>query len=257
MTVTELPPPAEAEPGTPFASVGEVRPAAGRPADPAAEPKRKWWQRKDRARAAPKITRTPGEARPERGKRRRVSAVDDFTDLFIGAGGMVQNRTRYQATGHAIKLNGSVTAVLADEAVAHTIIDRLAVQPISRNRERFEAGLAIFETPGILFMMERQILAPDLEFDMRVARVEALVPSLERAVRRSLPHMARAIVKVRKREEELRKAAIELYGDTIGDGVDPVVGVVQDLVAPIYAALQQMQADPAAGPIPPGDGGNG
>ena len=256
MTVTELPPPADAEPGTPFAGVGEIRPAAGRPADPAAPPRRKWWQRKDRPRT-PNTTKTPDERRPERGRRRRVSAVDDFTDLFIGAGGMVQNRTRYQATGHAIKLNGSVTAVLADEAVAGTLIDRLAVQPVSRNRERFEAGLAIIETPGILFMMERQVLAPGLELADRVARVEALVPSLERAVRRSLPHMARAIVKVRKREEQLRAAAVELYGESLADGVDPVVGVVQDLIAPIYVALQQMQADPVAGPIPAGDSGNG
>ena len=76
-------------------------------------------------------------------------------------------------------------------------------------------------------------------------------------MRRSLPHMARAIVKVRKREEQLRAAAVELYGESLADGVDPVVGVVQDLIAPIYVALQQMQADPVAGPIPAGDSGNG
>jgi hypothetical protein len=115
---------------------------------------------------------------------------------------------------------------MLDDAIKGTVVDRVAVQPVVRNRERFEAVMVIFEIPVIVNMIER---APTQEtFDRWMAR-------LRRAVQRALPLMVPAIRKVRQREAELATAAAELYPDlAVIDGEDAIDAIMRELLSPLF-----------------------
>ena len=103
----------------------EVRPGSPALRDPERGRARPGWRDRFRRRRAPKPERpATKETRPARGNRRRVSAVDDFTDVAMWAGDFFGQRTPYRATGHAIALNASTTGFMLDDAVKGTLVDR-------------------------------------------------------------------------------------------------------------------------------------
>ncbi len=213
---------AEARPGGPSGSAPDAGPGV---------PRRRWWRRGRFPGTAPATAeKKPGK--PKRSHGRRQSAVDDLEDLFIGAGPVVGRMFGLPATGRVVSMNASVDAVIIDEAVANTPLDRIALQPIVRNRKRVEGVLSVLETPLIMATIERN---PTPE------NIDRWYPSLYRAVRRALPIMVPAMVKVRKREAELETAARDLYGeelgipefDAAGQRVDPVAWIVRDFLSPL------------------------
>jgi hypothetical protein len=232
MADPEHEPPEQPEPDSgpnPFEVVpppptAELRP--GSPALRAPAGQRRTWRDRWRSRHVPKAPRPETkEARPKRAARKRVAAVDDFTDVAMWAGDFFSQRTGYRATGHAIALNASTTGFMLDDAIKGTVVDRVAVQPAVRNRERFESVLVCFEIPVIVNMIER---------DLSPENIARWAPRLRRAVQRALPLMVPAIRKVRQREEDLKAAAQEIYGaDIAGSDGDPIEAIMRELLSPL------------------------
>ena len=239
----------------------EVRPGSPALRDPERGRARPGWRDRFRRRRAPKPERpATKETRPARGNRRRVSAVDDFTDVAMWAGDFFGQRTPYRATGHAIALNASTTGFMLDDAVKGTLVDRGLVQPAVRNRERVEAVLVCFEIPFIVNMIERELLREGQTQDGAREAMDRWAPRLRRAVQRALPLMVPAIKKVRAREAELQAAAAEIYGEDIGGAQDPIEAIMRELLSPLFAGPgpeQPAPPQPAPAPEPQGAGPDG
>lgn len=177
------------------------------------------------------------ETKPKRSRStgRRTSAVDDFSDVAMWAGDYFSQRSGYRATGHAISMNASVSAYMLDDAVKNTIVDRLAVQPVVRNRERVEKAMVVVEIPLIVNAIERGLLMPGQTREGADEIMRRWGPRLRRAVQRALPLMVPAIRKVRQREAELAEAARELYPDLPQiEGEDAIDAIMRELLAPLF-----------------------
>lgn len=185
----------------------------------------------------PTRERSPAGKGP-RGKG-RVSAADDLGDLLASVGGFLMRTDQYQATGRMIAFQSDASGQLLDEAMAGTLVDRVAIQRAVKARKSVDGVAAIVAPPLLVWAIENDIhkqQAAERVGAVVPSRIPALVPLLEAALRQSAKVMVPAVKKVRKREADEAEALAELFPDA-EPGSDPVAGLINEIFPGIYAAL--------------------
>ena len=192
-------------PGSP----GERRPGGGLPSPPGADaPRVKAPGRLARMFGAkPKadeygrpVAPSTKEVRPKPARTgKRVSGAETLTDIWSGVGSLAVRNPAHVPLGRYLQFQAPVAGEMLDEAVAGTVVDKVALQPIVRARGRFDLIGAVFGPPALILAMERN-----------PARAELLMPMLRSSIRNALPLMVPAIKRVAVKEAKAAEAAADL-----------------------------------------------
>jgi hypothetical protein len=161
--------------------------------------------------APPPATR---EKRPHaKGSGKRTSAAGTITDLYSGVGGIAIRTGTHAPLGRCMQWQAPMAGEMLDEALAGTIVDKVALQRIEKGRARYDLLGAVFGPPLLVYAIERN-----------PANAQALMPMLAASIRHSLPLMVPAIKKAQAREKAVAEATAELFADDPDwvEGTDPV-----------------------------------
>lgn len=133
--------------------------------------------------------------------------------------------------GRSVDLISPVAGELMDDALAGTMLDRVA-QPLVAKRDEWEKVFRVLEIPVLIGMAERHPEALYVSVDDNgVVTVEGpLAQPLCRAVLVFLEAHADVVVKKKKDEAATRKKIAEAFGDFEGD---PVMTIIADLFRPV------------------------
>jgi hypothetical protein len=185
------------------------------PPGPAAV-RKKFWQRKTVTETTPvPVTneRRPGKKTPTK-LGRRTSTADTLEDIIGGVGALAVRTGKHAPLGRYLQFSSAVNAEILDDAVAGTVIDRIALQPLVKGRGRFDALGSVFGPPAIILAIEND-----------PSRAPVLIPVLKSTIRNSLPAMAKAMKKVAAKEKAQAEAAAELFPD-LAPGEDPADAII-------------------------------
>jgi hypothetical protein len=187
---------------------------------------------------APKTTETkPGKPRAGR----RVSTADTLADIWKGGGGLLVRSGTHIPSGRWMQFQAPYAGEMLDEALAGSVLDKVALQRIAKARGRFDLIGAVLGPPLVLMAIERN-----------PQNGQVLLPLLESSIRASLPHMVEGIKKVKAKEKVTAEAAAALFSeDPEYDGTqDPVSYIMQMLfdgwVAPVGEAPPPTPEDAVA-----------
>jgi len=171
-----------------------------------------------------------------------VSAAETLADVWSGVGGLAIT-AGHAPTGRCLQWQAPVAGEMLDEAVAGSMVDKVALQRIVKARGRLDLVGAVFGPPLLVYAIERN-----------PANAPTLMPMLAASIRRSLPLMVPAIKKVQAREKAVAEATELLFSDDPDyvPGTDPVAYVMELMFAGWVAPTPAPSGDGEAGP-PPGD----
>ena len=154
------------------------------------------------------------EKTPSRGGRpgKRESAAETLGDIWSGFGGLAKS-AGHVPTGRCLQWQAPIAGEMLDEAVAGSVVDKVALQRIVKGRQRFDLLGAVLGPPLLVMAIERN-----------PANAETLMPMLRSSIRHGLPLMVPAIKKVQAREAKIAEATELLFADLPGyePGTDPV-----------------------------------
>ena len=190
------------------------------PTEPAKKPWReKLWGPSNAPSGRPSVA--PLERRP---RKRRVSTEGIWSTAWT-AGGLALQRTGADVpVGRCMQFQAPIVGDVLDEAIAGTFIDTL-LQPIAGSGKKFKKVSAVLSLPVLVGIIERSPqTAPMLE------------PLLREVLREHLVALAAEAKKMRKQEEEYRKAMDDL-GMEAGD--DPIDALLQDIFAGMVQAAPE------------------
>ena len=142
-----------------------------------------------------------------------MSAADTLADIWSGVGGLAIQTGTHAPLGRCLQWQAPVAGEMLDEAVAGSVIDKVALQRMVKGRQRFDLIGAVVGPPLLVLALERNPAAQ-----------ETILPLLRSSNRRSLPLMVPAIKKVQERERKVAEATELLFADMPGfePGTDPV-----------------------------------
>jgi hypothetical protein len=161
--------------------------------------------------------KSPGKARS--GK--RVSAAGTVADVWNGIGSVLVRSGNHIPSGRWMQWQSPYAGEMIDEALAGSVVDKIALQRIAKARGRFDLLGAVIGPPLVLMAIERN---PN--------NGQVLLPLLESSIRSSLPHMVEGIKKVQAKEKVTAEAAAALFADDpTFDGQDPVRYIMNMLFA--------------------------
>lgn len=214
-----------------------AEPAPVRPAEDAPRPRRPGLRERvrswGRGRAGgPDAAAAPGRERAPRRPRssgRRVPLDGDISEIW-GALGEELEGTVHFPTGRMLQYQALGAGVILDKAVAGTLPDRFVLQPLARQKDRFEDAFLVVMPPMLTFAMtQTQMEMAQAHRDNDVDRYEAAERRLafqSRAfawtIRQMLPRLAAGIAKARERQEREAAVIAEAFPELVGTGVDPV-----------------------------------
>ena len=164
----------------------------------------------------PTSERRPGKKTPSK-LGRRQSTSDTLEDILGGVGALAVRSGKHVPLGRYLQFSAPVNAEILDDAVAGTMIDRVALQPLVKGRGRFDALGAVLGPPAIILAIEND-----------PSKAPVLIPILKTTLRNSLPAMAKAAKKVAAKEAAAQKAAEELFPD-LAPGEDPADMIISML----------------------------
>lgn len=189
----------------------ERRPGGGSPSLPGSDAPVSKPRLRDRIFGA-KTPRPPGDAPVTREKPpkpvsrgRRQSGAETLSDAWSGVGSLAVRNPSHVPLGRYMQFQAPVAGEMLDEAIAGTVVDKVALQPIVRARGKFDLIGAVFGPPALILAIERN---PE--------RVELLVPMLRSSIRNALPLMVPAIKRVQAKEAKTIQAAEDLFDDDPG-----------------------------------------
>jgi len=162
------------------------------------------------------------EKKPTAGKGRRVSTADTIADVYSGLGGIAIRTGTHIPLGRCMQWQAPMAGEMLDDALAGTIIDKVALQKVAKARGRYDLLGAVFGPPLLVLAIERN-----------PQNAETLMPMLAASIRHSLPLMVPAIKKAKARERAVAEATAELFADDPDflDGTDPVAYVLEQMFA--------------------------
>lgn len=157
------------------------------------------------------------EARPRRiGKRKDASTL-------LGAPFDIASEVTAQmlpATSRMLAAEAPWAGYVLDEAIAGTLIDRIAVQPMAKVQDRVGMIGSVVGPPAMVFQMETH---PE--------RIPVMLPMLARSLRMAAPYIARGLKKKRAADAAAAEAMAELYPDA-PEGAD----IGQYMISEIFGA---------------------
>lgn len=178
------------------------------------EPAKKGWREKmwgPSSSPAGRPSTSPAEKRP---RKRRVSTEGIWTTAWTGAGVALQRTGADVPVGRCMQFQAPIVGDILDEAIAGTFVDTL-LQPIAGSGKRFKKVSSVVSLPILVGLIERNpAAAPMLE------------PLLREVLRENLVALAASAKKVRREEEQYRKAMEDL-GMEVGD--DPIDSLLADI----------------------------
>ena len=163
--------------------------------------------------ASPAPAPATKEKRPHsKGAGKRISAAGTIEDIYSGIGGLAIRTGNHAPLGRCMQWQAPMAGEMLDEAIAGTIIDKVALQRIEKGRARYDLLGAVFGPPLLVMAIERN-----------PQNAPALMPMLAASIRHSLPLMVPAIKKAKAREKAVAEATAELFADDpeFLDGTDP------------------------------------
>lgn len=167
---------------------------------------------------------TPAERRP---RRKRVPTDDVWSALWT-LGGVALVRTGADVpVGNCLQFQSAIVGPIFDDAIRDTAVDRL-VQPIAQSGGRLKKVGSVCAMPMLVFALERNpSAAPVLE------------PLLRQVIRDQLAELAPIVKAKKKRDDEYRKAVVELglvdSEEQLDGGRDPV----DEILAAIFPGFAQ------------------
>jgi hypothetical protein len=240
----------------PLLASGERRPGEGLPSSPGvdgAPPGKprgrlaKLFGAKAKDGGAPgAVEKRPVGRPPAKGK--RVSGAETLSDVWGGIGGFVGRNPAHVPLGRYMQFQAPVAGEMLDEAVAGTVVDKVALQPIFKARGKFDLIGAVFGPPALIYAIERN---PE--------RAALMVPMLRTSIRNALPLMVPAIKRIQTKEAKTAEAASDLFDSdpafaqwhaeatTAGvknpDPADYILSMIFDGWAPSEAPPEQTPTD--------------
>lgn len=196
-----------------------------------------------RARSQPKETRAPKEQkarRPAFSMRNRVSTADDATELYGQVAGRVALSRHYPA-GRMMQWQAPMFGVVFDNAIAGTVVDRLAAQPLMRQKAKWEPLADLVVPPVLLVGMKNALDAGNMN------AFNAMAPILEYSIDRHLlsiaPAAAQARAEAAAKEAVVAEAFPEWAGAETPSGQP--LSPAQALIATLFAEPQWAAATDA------------
>jgi hypothetical protein len=162
----------------------------------------------------------PREQRPKRSFGKRVSAATILGAPFEFAGEAVQGQL--PATARMLAVQAPYAGYVLDEAVAGTIVDKVAFQPLARAQDRLGMVGSVIGPPLLVARIE-----------MHPEQMHSLVPLLKRSLRMAAPYIAKGLKKKKEDDAKLAEVLTELYPD-LPPGTDPLDAMLSDILAPIF-----------------------
>lgn len=168
--------------------------------------------RTERAAAKPKTVR----------RHKRVAAATVLAIPFEQGGRIIEGWK--PCTARVLAWEAGWGGYVLDEAIAGTLPDRLLVQPLARNWERFAMAEAVVGPVALAFAMES-----------RPGAIPVLMPEMRRAIRGAAPFMLKAMAKKRVEDAKIEEAFREAYPDAPADATadEMIDTVLQEIFAPL------------------------
>lgn len=173
---------------------------------------------------APPREKKRTQPRPRRSIGRRKEASTLLGMPFTFASEITAN-IGLPATSRMLAAEAPWAGYVLDEAIAGTLVDRIAVQPIAKIQDRVGMIGSVIGPPGMVFQMETH---PE--------RIPLLLPMLARSLRMAAPYIAQGLKKKRKADAEAAAALRELY-PTAPDDADIGVYMVSEIFGASYEDL--------------------
>lgn len=220
------------------------------------------------ARMTGKSKKEPTPRGPERPpkksfKGKRVPLDTDISDAWAFLGRRLEQSPHYP-TGRMLTYQAPGAGIILDKALAGTYPDRMLLQPMARNRDKYEDAFFLCAGPLVTFGITRSFQAlavaqeaGDIEaMNAAQQRIGMQMEGLDWLLRMMLPRLAEG----KKRAEEKRAAEeqviAEAFPELAGTGISPAQALRDMLFAPPsgYQGATDGQVDqPAtngAGPNP-------
>lgn len=236
MTDTDAAPagPAESAPTSPFDTPAPTRPTKERKGLLG-----RFTRTKGEHSAEPKPTK---EKSPKRGpKGKRISTAPAVATGYGELGEKLQ-KGRYYAAGRMMQIQSEGAGQIVDEALADSMLDRLAIQPIAQMGDKYAKLFDLVLPPILLVGMQNAVDAGNTAaFDFMADMF------LRPLIRRNLKGLAEAVTIVRAEKEAEYQAIAEAFpdfaghADESGDGLaDPVDVILMSLfVRPSHPASDE------------------
>lgn len=184
----------------------------------------------------------PPRPKPERRPRftgKRQSAAELLGMPFEEGAEIVEGALRLPATARMLRMQAPWAGHVLDDAIAGTLVDRVAVQPVVRVQDRIGAVGSVVVPPLLVAQME-----------MHPERAEVYYPLLRRSIRLAAPYILEGLKKHRKQEQELSEVLEELrqlYAETPEAGTSQANAsaldlLLADILSPIVAQREAATA---------------
>jgi hypothetical protein len=165
--------------------------------------------------------------RPKGGGRKRVPLDADISDVWAFAGRRLENTAHYP-TGRLLQYQAPAAGFIVDEAVKGTLPDRYVLQPLARQRDKWETVGFMVAGPMVTYAITNNLYAQE---EARRAGDPGGLKALQKqfdllretwvwVMTMTLPRLAPGVAKAREREERDRAAIAEAFPELAGE--DPV-----------------------------------
>lgn len=198
---------------------------------------RSWFKGKTKQRGAPTNERAPRAAKAPRG--RRIPLDTDISDAWAFMGRRLENTAHYP-TGRMLQYQAPGAGVILDKAVAGTRLDRLALQPLARNRDKYEDAAYLLAGPLVTLAITRsyQELAVAMqEGDGEKAealrrRLQMQFEGFDWLIASMLPRLAEGKKLAQEKKEKEEAVIADAFPELVGTGVSPSEALRDMLFAP-------------------------
>lgn len=229
----------EAPPASPYSSPGN-----GKVEDVTAATTRWWrrlWSKKGDGDTKPSKERAPRPPRGFMGK--RISMADDASELYGHLGSRFEASKHFPA-GRMMAYQADAFGIVLDKAVAGTLIDRIAVQPLMRTKDRWEPVLDLTLPPILLIGMKNAL------DDGNMNAFNAMAPMLEYVVDRSLTALLPAMAEAEACKAERAAAIAEHFPGLTGvqAPTGEVLSPAQALISMLFVHPSHVQPQPEGNP---------
>lgn len=151
---------------------------------------------------APPKPRAPKERKPQAPREispKRQSGEDIFATAVSAGATMLVNFGISPPAGMALALEAGALAPELDKAVAGTVVDRVAVQPLVKAKGRWSTVASLAAFPVLVFMIDKQ---PEM--------MPVLYPALRGSVKQMLPSLVAQKKRQVEDETKMNEAAAQL-----------------------------------------------
>jgi hypothetical protein len=233
----------------------EVPPATAPPAETAPRQRKVGLWARMRGQGKTRPTATGPERPPKKSfKGKRVPLDTDISDAWAFLGRRLESSPHYP-TGRMLTYQAPGAGIILDKALAGTLPDRVLLQPMARNRDKYEDAFFLCAGPLVTFGITRSLQAHEVaqqagDMEQVAAiqnRINMQLEGLDWLLRAMLPRLAEG----KKRAEEKRaaeeKIIAEAFPELAGTGESPAQALRDMLFAPptgYQGATDDGHADP-------------